>query len=65
MIRDRIEVYRGEDAAAVDYYQGRYILPRVDASGTIDEVKAGINSALDRSFRHRDAEITRRRRRAE
>ena len=47
-IRHRIEVYRERTLPLVDYYQGRDILLRVDASGTIDEVTAGINSALDR-----------------
>jgi adenylate kinase len=49
-IRHRIEVYRDRTLPLVDYYQGRDILLRVDATGTIDEVTAGINSALDQSF---------------
>ena len=40
-IRHRIEVYRERTLPLVDYYQGRDILLRVDASGTINEVTIG------------------------
>jgi adenylate kinase len=46
-IRHRIEVYRERTLPLVDYYEGRDILLRVDASGTIDEVTEGINAALE------------------
>ena len=46
-IRHRIDVYQERTLPLVDYYQGRDILLRVDASGTIDEVTAGINAALE------------------
>ena len=31
----------------VDYYTGRDILLRIDATGSIDDVTAAINAALD------------------
>ena len=46
-IRNRIDVYQQRTLPLVDYYQGRDILLRVDASGTIDEVTAGITAALE------------------
>jgi len=46
-IRHRIDVYQERTLPLVDYYQGRDILLRVDASGTIDEVTAGITAALE------------------
>jgi adenylate kinase len=49
-IRHRIEVYRERTLPLVEYYQGRDILLRVDASGTIDDVTAAINAALDGSL---------------
>ena len=49
-IRYRIEVYRERTLPLVDYYQGRDILLRVDASGTINEVTTAINAALDDSL---------------
>ena len=47
-IRHRIDVYQERTLPLVDYYQGRDILMRVDATGTIDEVTAGIDAALER-----------------
>lgn len=47
-IRRRIEVYQERTLPLVDYYQGRDILLRIDASGTIDEVTVAITAALDR-----------------
>jgi adenylate kinase len=46
-IRHRIDVYTDETLPLVQYYTGRDILVRIDATGTIDEVTARINAALD------------------
>jgi adenylate kinase len=46
-IRHRIEVYTNETLPLVDYYSGRRILRRVDATGTIDEVSARVFKAID------------------
>jgi len=35
----------------IDYYKGRDILVAIDATGTIDEVAASIDSAVDRTIR--------------
>ena len=46
-IRHRIEVYMDQTLPLVDYYAGRRILRRVDATGTIDEVTARVFNAID------------------
>ena len=46
-IRHRIEVYLDKTLPLVDYYAGRRILCRVDATGTIDEVTARVFAAVD------------------
>lgn len=46
-IRHRIEVYMDQTLPLVDYYAGRRILRRVDATGTIDEVTARVFDAVD------------------
>jgi adenylate kinase len=46
-IRHRIEVYLDKTLPLVDYYEGRGILCRVDATGTIDEVTARVFAAVD------------------
>jgi adenylate kinase len=46
-IRHRIEVYLDQTLPLVDYYAGRGILCRVDATGTIDEVTARVFAAVD------------------
>jgi adenylate kinase len=45
-IRHRIEVYMDQTLPLVDYYAGRRILRRVDATGTIDEVTARVLDAI-------------------
>jgi len=47
VIRRRIDVYVEHTLPLVEYYRGRDIVVRVDATGTIDDVTALINSALD------------------
>jgi adenylate kinase len=46
-IRHRIEVYVAKTLPLVDYYSGRGILRRVDATGTIDEVTGRVFAAVD------------------
>jgi adenylate kinase len=46
VIRRRIDVYVEHTLPLVEYYRGRDIVTRVDATGTIDEVTALIDSAL-------------------
>jgi adenylate kinase len=46
-IRHRIDVYMAKTLPLVDYYAGRRILRRVDATGTIDEVTARVFTAID------------------
>jgi adenylate kinase len=46
-IRHRIEVYVDKTLPLVNYYSGRRILRRVDATGTIDEVTARVFNAID------------------
>ena len=46
-IRYRIEVYVAKTLPLVDYYSGRGILRRVDATGTIDEVTGRVFAAVD------------------
>jgi adenylate kinase len=47
-IRHRVEVYHEHTSPLIDYYEGRDILVRIDATGSIDEVTASINAHLDR-----------------
>jgi adenylate kinase len=47
-IRHRLDVYLDHTSPLVEYYVGRDILVRIDATGTIDEVTASINAQLDR-----------------
>jgi adenylate kinase len=46
-IRHRIDVYVEKTLPLVDYYAGRGILRRVDATGTIDEVTTRVFAAVD------------------
>jgi adenylate kinase len=46
--RHRLEVYAEHTKPLVDYYDGRGILLRVDASPTVDEVSRAIFADLDR-----------------
>jgi adenylate kinase len=46
-IRHRIEVYTEQTLPLVDYYAGRGIIRRVDATGTIDDVTARVFDAID------------------
>ena len=46
-IRHRIDVYVDKTLPLVDYYAGRGILCRVDATGTVDEVTARVFAAVD------------------
>jgi len=46
-VRHRIAVYMDKTLPLVDYYAGRRILRRVDATGTIDEVTARVFNAID------------------
>jgi adenylate kinase len=50
-IRHRIDVYTDQTSPLIDYYKGRDILVAIDATGTIDEVAASIDSAVDRTIR--------------
>jgi adenylate kinase len=47
-ISHRVEVYLDQTSPLIDYYEGRDILVRIDATGSIDEVTAAINAQLDR-----------------
>ena len=47
-ISHRVEVYLSHTSPLIDYYAGRDILVRIDATGSIDEVTASINARLDR-----------------
>lgn len=47
IIRHRIDVYVDKTLPLVDYYAGRGILQRVDATGTIDEVTARVVAVID------------------
>lgn len=46
-IRHRIDVYMEKTLPLVDYYAGRGILRRVDATGAIEEVSARVFAAID------------------
>ena len=46
-IRHRIDVYLANTLPLVDFYSGRGILCRVDATGSIDEVSARVFDAID------------------
>ena len=46
-IRHRIDVYMDQTLPLINYYTGRDILVRIDANGTIDDVTAQINVAVD------------------
>ncbi len=46
-ILHRIDVYEQHTLPLVEYYRGRDILVQVDATGTIDEVTAAIDEALE------------------
>ena len=47
-IYHRVEVYLNQTSPLIDYYEGRDILVRIDATRSIDEVTASINAHLDR-----------------
>ncbi len=46
-ILHRIDVYEQHTFPLIEYYRGREILVQVDATGTIDEVTAAIDEALE------------------
>jgi len=46
-VRERMQVYHAETEPLVDYYEERGLLRRVDGSGDVDDVSAGIRAALD------------------
>ena len=46
-IRHRIEVYADHTAPLIAYYEGRDILVRIDATGSVDDVTASICARLD------------------
>jgi adenylate kinase len=50
-IHHRIAVYGTETSPLIDYYNGRGILVAVDATETVDDVTASIDSAVDRVLR--------------
>jgi adenylate kinase len=45
-IRNRMKVYRESTRPLIDYYAGRGVLQEVDGQGTIDEIAARIEEAL-------------------
>jgi adenylate kinase len=47
-IRHRMDVYLDHTSPLIEYYDGRDILVRIDATGEIDEVTASINAQLDK-----------------
>ena len=47
-INHRVEVYLDHTSPLIDYYVGRDILVRIDATGSIEDVTASINAQLDR-----------------
>jgi adenylate kinase len=50
-IRHRIDVYMEQTLPLVDYYTGRGIIHRIDATGTIDEVTERVFRAIDDGLR--------------
>ena len=46
-IGNRLQVYREQTAPLIDYYRRRGLLTVVDADGSIDEVKARLQEALE------------------
>lgn len=47
-IEERLRVYREETAPLVDYYRSRDLVVDIDGTGSIDEIAARIDEALDR-----------------
>ena len=47
-IRNRLEVYRKQTEPLIAYYEGRGLLRRVEAEGSLDEVNARVLEALGR-----------------
>lgn len=47
IVRHRLEVYDRMTRPLLDYYAQRGVLHRIDASGTVDEVRDAVLSALD------------------
>jgi adenylate kinase len=58
-IRRRIDVYVEHTLPLVEYYRERDIIVRVDATGTVDDVTASINEALDDVVRNLDSSPSR------
>lgn len=46
-VRHRIEEYEQKTLPLIEYYAGRDILLRIEATGDVDEVTARVNAALD------------------
>jgi len=46
VIRKRLEVYRKQTLPLVEYYDSRGVLQNIDGTGTVDDVRERINSAL-------------------
>ena len=46
VIRNRLEVYRGQTAPLIEHYRGMGMLEAVDAAGTVEEIGARIEALL-------------------
>ena len=46
VIRNRLEVYRGQTAPLIEHYRGMGMLEAVDAAGTVEEIAARIEALL-------------------
>jgi adenylate kinase len=46
VIRNRLEVYRGQTAPLIEHYRGMGLLEAVDAAGTVEEIAARIEALL-------------------
>jgi adenylate kinase len=45
-VRNRLKVYRNQTAPLIDYYLKKSILQKIDADGTIDEIKDNITEII-------------------
>jgi adenylate kinase len=49
-VRARLEAYHAETAPLIAYYEGRGVLDRIDAMGSIGEIRAALGRALSRAL---------------
>ncbi|MDT8856890.1 adenylate kinase [Paracoccaceae bacterium Fryx2] len=47
-VRERLKAYHAQTAPLIAYYEGRGVLERIDAMGSIADIRAGLGAIVDR-----------------